>query len=325
MNRVDYIVGCCKRIGIMLFLFACTLTVRADVTLFVEEPYGSFGAINPTGHAALYLSRVCATTPTHLRRCEPGETGVVISRYSGIDGYDWLAIPLIPYLYAVDDLEDVPLSADDATVNALRDGYRRRHLEDLVADGPNGETPRGPWVQLVGASYNRKIYGIEIGSSEAQDDALIASLNSRKNRSHFNLFLNNCADFSRKVLDRYYYPHAVRRSFIADAGITTPKQLASSMVKYGKHHPHVLGTAFYIPQVPGEAPRSHTLRGVCEAFIKSKKYMVPFTVLHPFGAAGMVAAYMSTAHFNVKHYAETEITPSELPTLWASNAANGTE
>jgi hypothetical protein len=314
-----------KSIGVVMFLLACTLNLHADVTLFVEEPYGSLGSISPTGHAALYFSRVCATTPTHLRRCEPGETGVVISRYSGIDGYDWMAIPLIPYLYAVDDLEDVPLSADGATVDALRDSYRRNHLEDLFPDGPDGKTPRGSWVQLVGASYNRKIYGIQIETSEQQDDAFIASLDSIKNRSHFNFFLNNCADFSRMVLDRYYYPHSVRRSYIADAGLTTPKQLASSLVKYGKHHPHVIDSAFYIPQVPGNAPRSHAMRGVCEAFIKTKKYMVPFTFLHPFGAVGIVAAYMSTEHFNVKHYAETEITPSELPALWASNSVHGTQ
>jgi hypothetical protein len=325
MDRVYSRVGWCGKIGVAVFVLACTLAVRADVTLFVEEPYGPFGSINPTGHAALYFSRVCASTPTHLRRCMPGETGVVISRYSGIDGYDWLAIPLVPYLYAVDDLEDVPVSADDAMVDDLRNGYRMRHLKDLIPDGPNGKIPGGNWVQLVGASYNRKIYGIEIESSEAQDDHLIAELNQRRNHSHFNLVLNNCADFSKKILDHYYYPHSVRRSFIADAGITTPKQLASSLVKYSKHHPHVVETAYYIPQVPGGEPRSHALRGVCEAFIKSKKYIVPFAVLHPFGAAGMVAAYISTDRFNVKHYAETEITPKELPELWASNSANGTE
>jgi hypothetical protein len=33
----------------------------------------------------------------------PGENGVVLSQYRGVDGYDWLTMPLIPYLYAVDD------------------------------------------------------------------------------------------------------------------------------------------------------------------------------------------------------------------------------
>ena len=36
-----------------------------------------------TGHAAVYLSGVCAETPLVLRRCGPGETGVVLSRYDG--------------------------------------------------------------------------------------------------------------------------------------------------------------------------------------------------------------------------------------------------
>lgn len=56
-------------IGIGLAL-ASTPGLRGDATLFVEEPYGSFGAMNPTGHAAIYLSKVCAATPTFLRRCE---------------------------------------------------------------------------------------------------------------------------------------------------------------------------------------------------------------------------------------------------------------
>lgn len=34
--------------------------------------------------------------------------GVVVSRYHKIAGYDWIAIPVIPYLYAVEDVEEVP-------------------------------------------------------------------------------------------------------------------------------------------------------------------------------------------------------------------------
>ena len=55
-----------------------------------------------TGHAAVYLSGVCAESPIVLRKCAPGELGAVISRYDGVHGYDWLAVPLIPYLYAVE-------------------------------------------------------------------------------------------------------------------------------------------------------------------------------------------------------------------------------
>src|ERR1700757_2357604 len=74
--------------------------LRAQATLLLEEPYSYDGTFAGTGHAAVYLSRVCAETPTLLRRCQPGETGVVISRYHGVAGHDWIAVPLVPYLYA---------------------------------------------------------------------------------------------------------------------------------------------------------------------------------------------------------------------------------
>src|ERR1700749_433627 len=87
--------------------FACS-SARADASLLLEEPFGKFGAMNPTGHAAVWLDRVCADTPPQLRPCREGEAGVVLSRYHRVDGYDWLAMPLLAYLYAVDEPSDVP-------------------------------------------------------------------------------------------------------------------------------------------------------------------------------------------------------------------------
>ena len=57
---------------ILLVLWRVARGLRADATLFGEEPYGNFGAMNPTGYAAIYLSRVYAAAPTVLRRCEQG-------------------------------------------------------------------------------------------------------------------------------------------------------------------------------------------------------------------------------------------------------------
>src|SRR5271170_1063741 len=130
----------------------------ASATLLLEEPYGKLGFFTATGHAAIYLSGVCADSPVVLRVCLPGETGVVISRYAGVGGYDWVAIPLIPYLYAVDRPEDVPLFADAKMVAFLRDRYRRKHLESIVPDNADGTTPGGNWYELVGSSYDRTIY-----------------------------------------------------------------------------------------------------------------------------------------------------------------------
>src|SRR3954464_15563849 len=97
---------------LVVLLFAFSAFCHASATLLLEEPYGALGFFTATGHAAVYLSGVCADTPVVLRPCAPGETGVVISRYNGVGGYDWVAIPLIPYLYAVERPEDVPLFAD---------------------------------------------------------------------------------------------------------------------------------------------------------------------------------------------------------------------
>src|SRR5579864_5510730 len=219
----------------LFFALVCNTTLWADATLFVQEPYGIFGAINPTGHASVYLSRVCAATPVVLRRCDPGEFGVVVSRYRGLSGYDWIAIPLIPYLYAVEDFASIPAEASAETVAYLRDDYRRKHLLEIVPNRPGGQTPKGSWVQLIGAAYNRKIFGFQIETTDAQDQYLISVLNSRKNKSHFNLFFNNCADFSRGILN-LYYDGAIRRNYIGDAGITTPQQIVKSLISYAKHH-----------------------------------------------------------------------------------------
>ena len=112
--------------GIIVLLCAGSASAGSSATLLLEEPYGTLGFFTGTGHAAVYLSGVCAETPLILRPCQPGESGVVISRYNGVGKYDWLAIPLIPYLYAVERPEDIPLFADAKMTVFLRDRYRRK-------------------------------------------------------------------------------------------------------------------------------------------------------------------------------------------------------
>jgi len=276
---------------LLLALFTLAGYAHASVALLMEEPYGAFGAMNPTGHAAVYLNRICADSPTVLRPCREGEYGVVISRYHKIDGYDWIAIPLVAYLYAVDGVNDIPATVDKDQVAALRDAYRRAHLLDLAPDNKHGGPPKGEWTELVGSSFDRTIHGFQIDSTAEEDQRFIAIFNDRKNVGHFNLFFHNCADFSRVVLDTYM-PHAIHRNFIADVGLMTPKQVARSLVKYGKEHPEINMTAFVIPQVAGSVPRSHAVDGVAESLVKSKKYLLPLTVLAPEVTGGVVVAYL---------------------------------
>ena len=266
------------------------------MAVLLEEPFGLFGAMNPTGHAAMYFSRICADSPHLLRRCTDGETGVVISRYHEVAGYDWLAIPLVPYLYAVERPEDVPLYAGADAVARLRDAYRRKALRDVIPDGEDGKMPEGEWIQLVGSSYDRRIYSFMIETTEEQDDRLIERLNTRPNRARFNLFFNNCADFTRRVINSYY-PHSIHRSYIADAGMTTPKQVAKSLVKYSRRHRELRLTSFVIPQIGG-SPRSRKTRGVLESLLMSKKYAVPLIALHPLIATTFAVGYITEGRFD---------------------------
>src|SRR5580704_1284956 len=145
--------------AILLLCLGAIGRAQAGATLLLEEPYSYDGAWAGTGHVAVYLSNVCAKTPVVLRACAPGESGVVLSRYDGISGYDWVAVPLIPYLYAVERPEAVPLFADAKLVAFLRDQYRRDHLMSVAPDLADGGTPKGNWYELVGASYDSTIYG----------------------------------------------------------------------------------------------------------------------------------------------------------------------
>ena len=278
---------------------ACTSLAGASATLLLEEPYGRLGFFTATGHAAVYLSGVCADAPLILRRCAPGETGVVLSRYDGVGGYDWVAIPLIPYLYAVERPEDVPLFADAKMTLFLRDRYRRKYLEAIAPDVKNGETPGGNWYELVGSAYDRTIYGFEIETTPEQDEALIHKLNSSPNQSHFHLVSNNCADFAKDVLN-FYYPKSLHRSVVADVGMTTPKQMAKMLTKFSDRHPELQSSRLIIAQVPGSMPRSSTVRGVVDSFLRSKKYIVPSAVVSPIFAGCVAAVYVGTGagHFD---------------------------
>ena len=284
-----------QRLGIfILMLLVCASFARASsATLLLEEPYGKLGFFTATGHAAVYLSAVCADGPVHLRKCEPGETGVVISRYDGVGKFDWIAVPLVPYLYAVERSEDVPLFADPKMVAFLRDHYRRKYLEEVAPDRKDGSTPGGNWYELVGTSYDRTVYGFEIETTPEKDQALMDALNGSANRSHFHTVSKNCADFAKDIIN-FYYPKALHRSVVADVGITTPKQMAKTLTKYSARHPEIRFSRLIIAQVPGSMPRSSTVHGVVESFFKSKKYIVPSAIASPIFAGCVAAVYVGT-------------------------------
>jgi hypothetical protein len=303
----------------MAFLAFSPAPCRAQAALLMEEPYGFFGSVNPTGHNAIYFERICAETPTHLRRCHAGELGAVISRYQGIDGYDWVAIPLVPYLYSVEKASEVSARVNREEVKHLRSRYRETHLLSLGENLRPGNLVHGGWTQLVGISYERRIYAFRFETTEAQDDAFMARLNAGKNRSHFNLLFSNCADFARFTLN-FYFPGAFKRSVFPDAGMTTPKQIAYKLERYAGQHPETRLTIFEIPQIPGYRSRSRSNKSVAES-LATTVYAVPIAALNPYIAGGVFVDYVVRGRYHLLPRKPPLITPRSLFALTTQTGA----
>lgn len=269
---------------------------QASVAILLEQPYGGMGTFNPTGHSALYFDHVCADTPVRLRLCESGEMGVVISRYDGIGTLDWVAMPLVPYLYGVEEARDIPATMDRLTALRMRDVYRREHLESIAPDTETGGMPQGNWYELVGSAYDRTIYGFQVNTTADQDAKIIALFNDRPNVTRYNGAFRNCADFVRSTVNKIY-PHAIRRNYVADFGLTTPKAAAHSLSRYANKHPNTDLQVFQVRQVPGTLPRSVGVQGVTESLLK--RYAVPMVILSPHLTAVVLVAYLGRGRFAV--------------------------
>ena len=298
--------------------FLATVPCHADAALLMEEPYGFFGLINPTGHNAIYFQNICAESPTRLRRCLPGEMGSVISRYEGVDGRDWVAVPLIPYLYAVEDVSDAPRQVTRTQVKELRNQYRLTHFTPLGLDNPHGSYVRDAWKYLIGVSYERQIYAFRFKTTQEQDDATIAWLNDSPNVSHFQMLYRNCADFARTVLNNYF-PKSFRRNIFPDAGITTPKQVTYNLVRYARKHPELELAVFVIPQIPGFRRRSHSNKDIAESFTTTA-YAIPLTLVNPYLAAIIFVDYIARGHYHLIPRNPKVLSPETLSALTAPPA-----
>lgn len=293
----------------------CPVYCHAQAALLMEEPFGFFGLANPTGHTALYLEHVCAATPVKLRRCRPDEMGVVISRYHGIDNYDWVAIPLVPYLYSVEKLEEVPSQADAAQVLRLRERYREAHLQSLEPNLHKGNLVRAGWTQLLGESYDRRIYALRFNTTAAQDQELIDRLNDNSNHSHFSLLFNNCADFVQSIL-KEWFPGTFGRRVFPDLGITTPKQTTYELVKFASKHPDVDLQIYEIPQVPGSRRPSIATKDVAGS-LTTTGYAVPIVLLNPYVAGGLFLDYLATGRYHSIPKHPMVLEPDDLAALTA--------
>ena len=279
---------------LIFLLFLPGLKAQADVTLFVEAPINFLGHVSSTGHTALLIDRLCSDDHIHMRWCRADEDGAVLSRYKGINGYDWVAMSPGPYLFAVDSSDEIPETATSTEVNQLRVEYRTNHAGSFERNPPDDG-----WIQLLGASYRRRIICIHLRTNGTQDKRLMEWLNHRPDRTHFNFFFSNCADFARLMLD-VLFPHSVHRNFLFDFGMTTPKQLEASLHHYAIRHPEVGFQVRELPQVPGNIPRSGRLYGVTESLVKSKPYFLAAAVLEPIGIGSVAVLGIADHRYAVK-------------------------
>ena len=303
---------------IAALVFLAPVCARAQAALLLQDAEGVAEVLSPTGHESVYFARICAASPIQLRRCAPGELGAVISRYHGIGGYDWLAMPLIPYLYSVEDASQVPAHIDRESLQALRVRFHDAHLTSLGNVREGGGLSRG-WNQLGGAVYERRIYAFRFETTEAQDDAFIARMNDSANRSHFNIFFNNCADFTASILN-FYFPHASGRRILPDVGLVTPRQVAYQLTRYARRHPELKLTVFEIPLIPGFHHSSRIGMSVDQSFVLTG-YVIPIAILNPFVGGAIVADDLIFGRYPLTLRDAQVISPASVASIFESLSA----
>ncbi len=189
----------------------------------------------------------------------------------------------------------VPLQCAEGE-ERLREAYRERYLQSVAPNWLDGSSPRGNWYELVGSAYDRKIYGFQVTTTREQDARLIAAFNDRKNVQTYSGFDSNCADFARNTMN-LLYPHMVRRNYVADLGMSSPKSVARSLSHRASKNPEMHFEVFVIPQVAGSLPRSHSPQNLAEGILK--RYPVPLVIFSPVSLGVAFAAYVGQGRFSM--------------------------
>jgi len=291
---------------------ACPV-VKADIGVVLSESIDQDVArITGAGHSAVYLSNVCPASPVKLRLCGPGENGSVISNYKNFDEdeqFQWNIFPLNVFLYGVSDPQDRPLFGSRKIKMLLEEQYRERALQGVCDRPPCTTNKYANWRYGVGSTFERSLYIFVVHTTTQQDQELIDNFNNRPNRDHFNGFTQNCADFTKDVVDKYF-PHSARRDFINDFGMTSPKAVARSFAHYAERQPDDDYRVIHFSQLPGTIKRSNKNREGTEQLFHAKKWLIPLAAFasHELLPAAM-ASYMLLGRFNPQREYENHPEP----------------
>ena len=298
-----------RLVAVLVLLFTClpSRPAYADVGVLLNESLDtSVARITGSGHSAVYFSRICPESPVKLRLCRADEQGSVMSNYTTLgedQPFEWNIVPLSVYLYGVEDPQNRPLFGSQKIKHALEERYRTNFLAGYC-DSPTCRTSnKAEWREMVGATLERSIYIFIVETSVEQDRALIAEFNSLPNQNHFNGVTQNCATFSRRVINTYY-PHATRADYLNDFGLITPKAIARSFTHFGERHPEAHLRVLHFAQLPGTIKRSTECRNGTEQLYHSKKLLVPMILFANHELPFMAASYLLTGRFNAEHELE---------------------
>ncbi len=314
-----------RRALVYLALAVTPVFARASLTVFVGEPFGNFGTMMPVGHTAIYLDHLCADGPLKLRKCMENEPqGVVIARYHRIGQIDWVASPVMQFLYATDRPEDVPEYVTPELAWSMRQTYRQQYMEDIVPDGHEKDKATDEWWETAGAAYNRRIWGYQVDTTPGQDAAFMATMNADPNHHLYHLKKKNCANFAADMVN-LYFPSTVRRGdHVADFGLMTPKQVARCLYSYGRAHPEAHLRVIEVPQVPGSLRRSRPVRGAVESGLKTKRYLFTLIAIQPEIPVVLTALYLDHGRWQMDQHAEV-VGPSMFAPVNALAQASSAE
>src|SRR5262245_33356889 len=161
---------------------------------------------------------------------------------------------------------------------------------------------------MVGATLIREMYVFVMDTTAEQDKALIAQFNLAPNENHFNGITRNCADFTKRVINTYF-PHATSTDYLNDFGMTSPKAIARSFVRYAVRNPNSNLRVLHFAQVPGTIKRSNEVRSGTEQLYRSEKLLIPMLIFADYGVPAVAASYLLTGRFNPER--EFEKHPAE--------------
>jgi hypothetical protein len=288
---------------LVLSLVAACHLARADVGVVLADPT-SIGVSQYThaGHSLVYLSGVCAESPVRARLCQPGEQGSVVTTYPDFREnipYSWNLVPLSLYLHGTLTPGERPLYSSANIKEAMELRARETYLRQVCADAACPQVPHSFWRDIVDATAVRDVFVFAVHTTPEQDQIVVDWLNKQPNENHYNGLTNNCAVFTRSLVN-LLFPHAVHRDFPNDLGMMAPKAAARSFTHWALKRPELGFYTMHFAQQPGDLPRSGLAQSGTETGFHMKKYFIPAALIGDHEVAGsFLVAYFLTGRFGI--------------------------